>query len=43
MRNKIKIKKLIENFRFDEAAKELYLYMWNYFCDWYIEFSKNLY
>jgi len=40
--NKIKIKKLIENFRFDEAAKELYLYIWNYFCDWYIEFSKPL-
>ena len=40
--NKIKIKKLIENFRFDEASKELYLYIWNYFCDWYIEFSKPL-
>ena len=40
--NKIKIKKLIENFRFDEAAKELYLYIWNYFCDWYVEFSKPL-
>ena len=40
--NKIKIKKLIENFRFDEAAKEIYLYVWNYFCDWYVEFSKPL-
>ncbi|MEL0242485.1 MAG: class I tRNA ligase family protein, partial [Pelagibacteraceae bacterium] len=32
----------IEDYRFDEAAKNLYLYIWNYFCDWYIEFSKPL-
>ena len=39
---KKKVKNNIENYRFDESAKNLYLYIWNYFCDWYIEFSKPL-
>ena len=39
---KNKIKKNINDYRFDEAAKNIYLYIWNYFCDWYIEFSKPL-
>ena len=39
---KKKIKKNINDYRFDEAAKNIYLYIWNYFCDWYIEFSKPL-
>ncbi len=39
---KKKVKKNIEDYRFDESAKNLYLYIWNYFCDWYIEFSKPL-
>ncbi len=39
---KKKIKKNISEYRFDEAAKNIYLYIWNYFCDWYIEFSKPL-
>ena len=39
---KQKIIKNINDYRFDEAAKNIYLYIWNYFCDWYIEFSKPL-
>ncbi len=39
---KQKIKNNINDYRFDEAAKNIYLYIWNYFCDWYIEFSKPL-
>ena len=39
---KQKITKNINDYRFDEAAKNIYLYIWNYFCDWYIEFSKPL-
>jgi len=39
---KKKVKNNIEGYRFDESAKNLYLYIWNYFCDWYIEFSKPL-
>ena len=39
---KQRIKKNIIDYRFDEAAKNIYSYIWNYFCDWYIEFSKPL-
>ncbi len=33
----------IENYRFNEAASELYKFTWNIFCDWYLEFSKIIY
>ena len=39
---KQKIIQNINDYRFDEAAKNIYTYIWNYFCDWYIEFSKPL-
>ena len=30
----------IEGYRFDLASKELYEFIWNDYCDWYIELSK---
>ena len=33
----------IKNFRFDEASKEIYNFVWNIFCDWYLEFSKSIF
>ena len=30
----------LDRFRFNEAAKSLYDFTWNDFCDWYIEISK---
>ena len=32
----------IESYRFDLASKELYEFIWNDYCDWYIELSKPL-
>jgi len=33
-------KKYISNFRFDEAARVIYQFVWHSYCDWYIEFLK---
>jgi len=30
----------LESFKFNEAASELYKFVWNEFCDWGIEYSK---
>ena len=30
----------IESYRFDLASKEVYEFIWNDYCDWYIELSK---
>jgi len=35
-----KVKKGIENYRFNEAASVLYQFIWHEFCDWYIETVK---
>ena len=37
------ISKNIENFRFDEAAKVIYQFVWHSYCDWYIEFLKPIF
>ena len=31
----------IEKYRFNEAAKEIYDFIWHKFCDWYIEITKD--
>ena len=40
---KSNIDNYIKNFRFDEASKEIYNFVWNVFCDWYLEFSKSIF
>lgn len=34
------VKKAIEEYKFNEAAHELYHFIWGTFCDWYLEFCK---
>jgi valyl-tRNA synthetase len=33
----------LENFRFNDVAKTLYEFMWNEFCDWYLESAKAVF
>ena len=35
--------KHIESFRFDEAARVIYQFVWHSYCDWYIEFLKPIF
>jgi valyl-tRNA synthetase len=35
-----KVTKQLENFSFDETARSLWDFIWNDFCDWYIEMIK---
>ena len=37
------VKKHISNFRFDEAARLIYQFVWHSYCDWYIEFLKPIF
>ena len=37
------ISKNIEIFRFDEAAKNIYQFVWHSYCDWYLEFLKPIF
>lgn len=32
----------LENYRFSDAANTLYSFVWNDFCDWYLEFIKPI-
>ena len=36
----LEVHSALGEFRFHEAAEELYRFFWNDFCDWYIELSK---
>ena len=36
-----KIDEFLLKYRFDLASKELYEFVWNEFCDWYLEFAKT--
>jgi valyl-tRNA synthetase len=35
------VNKALESFRFNDAASAIYKFIWNEFCDWYIELSKS--
>ncbi|MDT8871276.1 class I tRNA ligase family protein [Komagataeibacter rhaeticus] len=35
--------KALESFRFDEYAATCYRFVWNCFCDWFLEFAKPVF
>ncbi len=37
------VSKSLEIFRFDEAAKYIYQFVWHSYCDWYLEFLKPIF
>jgi valyl-tRNA synthetase len=37
----LQVEKSLESERYSDAAQALYHFVWNLFCDWYIEFSKS--
>ena len=37
------LNKAMDNFEINNASKIIYSYVWNDFCDWFIELSKNRY
>ena len=37
------VAKNINDFRFDEAAKKVYQFVWHSYCDWYLEFLKPIF
>ena len=39
---KIKIENNLKDYRFDEAAKNAYQFVWHSYCDWYLELSKTI-
>ena len=39
---KSKVEKNITGYRFDEAARNIYQFVWHSYCDWYLELSKTI-
>ncbi len=37
-----RVARSIETYRFDDAADQLYQFVWGTFCDWYLEFAKPI-
>ena len=39
---RVEVDAALENYRFNDAANALYVFVWGKVCDWYVEFSKPL-
>jgi valyl-tRNA synthetase len=36
------VEKALDDYRFNDAANEIYQFVWNLYCDWYIELTKPI-
>ena len=36
-----RVRAALDDYRFNEAAAEIYAFVWGEYCDWYLEFSKT--
>jgi len=39
-KTELQVSKALDEFRFDHASQALYEFIWNEYCDWYLELSK---
>ena len=42
VQTKLIVEKNIKEYRFDEAARNIYQFVWHSYCDWYLELSKTI-
>ncbi len=42
VQTKFIVEKNIKEYRFDEAARNVYQFVWHSYCDWYLELSKTI-
>ena len=42
LQTKSKVEKNIKEYRFDEASRVIYQFVWHNYCDWYLELSKTI-
>ena len=42
LETKKEVESNIKNYRFDEAARSVYQFVWHSYCDWYLELSKTI-
>ncbi len=43
VKTKLLIEKNIKDYRFDEASRNVYQFVWHSYCDWYLELSKTIF
>ena len=43
IKNKQLIEKNIKDYRFDEASRNIYQFVWHSYCDWYLELTKTIF
>jgi valyl-tRNA synthetase len=37
------LEKALDDYRFNDAANRIYQFVWNFFCDWYVELTKPVF